>query len=385
MVFWIVIFLMGMFVAGYLLLAARSAQSGNISAFEYDQAYYTQRLVEIDRDLAAGVLDADGSGLAKAEEARKLIKAQQSSTANDQTIIVSGSRIPFIVIALFIPVFSLALYAMIGNPQFAATNLNTQNADNARDQSLAGQSLPELLKAAEKRLIEKPSDAQGWLVVAPVYLRIGRYDDAINAYQNVIKLLGRKPGFLVGLAEAMVLKADGVVTEEARLLFSEVVTLGPENISARFYLGLAAFQSGNVAQAKAIWESMTKDAKGDEPWFASVKARLAELENKNPTAIAPELEEEDLAIADGLDAQEQRALINEMVASLAGRLKTNPQNKKGWERLIRSYIVLGEKNKSVDAINTAMNNFPNDVEFIKKLEILKLEIEKSSGQAGATE
>src|ERR671929_61949 len=47
-----------------------------------------------------------------------------------------------------------------------------------------------IIGEAEARLREHPDDGKGWDVLAPVYLRQERYEDAIHAYTNAIRLLG---------------------------------------------------------------------------------------------------------------------------------------------------------------------------------------------------
>ena len=42
-----------------------------------------------------------------------------------------------------------------------------------------------------------------------------------------------------------------------------------------------------------------------------------------------------------------------MVAGLAARLKANPDDAAGWQRLIRAYAVLGDKDKARAALSDA--------------------------------
>ena len=46
-----------------------------------------------------------------------------------------------------------------------------------------------------------------------------------------------------------------------------------------------------------------------------------------------------------------------MVAGLAARLKDNPNDAPGWQRLIRAYSVLGERAQAQDALATARKTF----------------------------
>jgi cytochrome c-type biogenesis protein CcmH len=48
--------------------------------------------------------------------------------------------------------------------------------------------------------------------------------------------------------------------------------------------------------------------------------------------------------------EDRKAMIEGMVASLDARLRDNPGDAEGWQRLIRSYAVLGEAEAAADAV-----------------------------------
>ncbi|MCP5781387.1 hypothetical protein NL316_27620, partial [Klebsiella pneumoniae] len=77
------------------------------------------------------------------------------------------------------PLIAVALYGVLGSPElpgqpFAA---RTPNSEEALEKSPIGQ----LLARVEAHLAENPNDGRGWEVVAPVYMKLERYDDAAKA------------------------------------------------------------------------------------------------------------------------------------------------------------------------------------------------------------
>ena len=68
----------------------------------------------------------------------------------------------------------------------------------------------------EGHLAANPEDGRGWEVVAPVYLRAGRIDDAVKAYDRALRLLGESAARLSNYGEALVTRSDGAVSAEAR-------------------------------------------------------------------------------------------------------------------------------------------------------------------------
>ncbi len=56
-----------------------------------------------------------------------------------------------------------------------------------------------------------------------------------------------------------------------------------------------------------------------------------------------------------------------MVARLAARLKDNPNDAGGWQRLIRAYTVLGQRADALDALATARKTFAGRREVLDAL------------------
>ena len=68
-----------------------------------------------------------------------------------------------------------------------------------------------------------------------------------------------------------------------------------------------------------------------------------------PSEIIPGPTREDVEAASKMTGEDRMAFIRSMVERLADRLKDEPNDLKGWQRLARAYQVLGEKEKAEDA------------------------------------
>ena len=106
-----------------------------------------------------------------------------------------------------------------------------------------------LVAKVEEHLAAHPEDGRGWDVIAPVYLRLGRADDAARAFQNAIRLLGSTAERQTGLGEAILSAEGGIVTADARTAFEAAQRLDPAAPGPRFFLALAAEQEGEAAAA----------------------------------------------------------------------------------------------------------------------------------------
>ena len=60
--------------------------------------------------------------------------------------------------------------------------------------------------------------------------------------------------------------------------------------------------------------------------------------------------QEDVEAASKMTGEDRMAFIRSMVERLADRLKDEPNDLKGWQRLARAYQVLGEQEKAKHAL-----------------------------------
>jgi cytochrome c-type biogenesis protein CcmH len=201
-------------------------------------------------------------------------------------------------------------------------------------------------------------------VIAPVYMRVGRYQDAVKARSNALRLLGPTAEREADLGEALVAAANGVVTAEAKAAFDEAIRLDPTEASARFYQGLAAEQDGNPAEAARLWRALLADAPPNAQWSASVRQALERVE---PGGGGEAPQQGSAEQARGVPAGQEQ-MIRSMVERLAARLRQDGSDLDGWLRLVRSYGVLGDAEKERAARADARAAFTKDPEKLRRLE-----------------
>jgi cytochrome c-type biogenesis protein CcmH len=317
-----------------------------------EAAFYRAQLSEIDRDVDRGQLPPDEAAAARAEAARRLIAASAVAAPN----LAAGSsagrrRAAAIGILVAIPIVALGLYARFGRPDAPDAPLAARKADSAS---------PEAMDAAiakiEAHLAASPDDKRGWSVLAPVYMRLGRFDDAVGAYRQWLRLEGENGQLRADLGEALVAAADGIVTTEARETFDRAIVDTPGLPMARFYLALAAEQDGDTKKATQIYQSLLPEAKGRAPWMIGLRARLAALQGEAPAATeAPQAPS-----GSGGFSPDQQEMIKGMVERLATRLAQSGGSAEEWARLIRAYSVLHETDKVKDALASARKALGQD-------------------------
>jgi len=272
-------------------------------------------------------------------------------------------------VLVLVPVIAAATYLSFGSPHLPGQPLASRANTPAQDRSLEG-----LVAQVEAHLARNPEDGRGWEVVAPVYLRLGRFDDAVKARRNALRLNGANADREADLAEALLAAANGVITDEAKAGFERALARDATHVKARYFLGLAAEQDGDRAGAATIWRAMLKDAPPLAPWVPLVRQALARVD----ATPAPGPTQEDIAAAQSMAPDEQAAMVRGMVERLAARLKQDASDVEGWLRLVRAHTVLGDKERAREAANEARRAIGTDADKLRRLD----ELTKTLGLEG---
>jgi cytochrome c-type biogenesis protein CcmH len=334
-----------------------------------DVAVYRDQLDEIHRDQAAGLIGDSEAAAAQVEVSRRLIAAADAEAAAPQAApaaTITRRRRAIAVVALVVlPAGAIALYLAVGSPTLPGQPLASRGP--AEQQTIA-----QMVAQVEAHLAKNPDEGRGWEVVAPIYLRMGRYEDAVKARRMALKLNGETAERYAGLGEALTAAANGIVTAEALAAFKAAVALDGEHLKARFFLGLAAEQDGRAAEAVAIWRALLDGAPPDAPWAEFIRSELARVGGAPASApSAPGGPSEDQVIAAKDLSPEQRiAMIKGMVERLAERLGKDGSDIEGWLRLVRSYMVLGERERALAAAGDARRALAAEPDKLKRIDEL---------------
>jgi len=335
-----------------------------------DVAVYKDQLEEIERDQNCGLIAPPEADAARVEVSRRLIAAADTAARRDAPAGAASPRRRRVVAAsalVGMPVGAIAMYLAVGSPDLPGQPLATRVAQaHGGDQSIEA-----LFARVEQHLQQNPNDGRGWEVIAPIYMRLGRYDDAVKARRNALRLLGETAEREADLGEALVALENGVVTEEAKTAFDHALRIDPTDVTAQFYRGLAAEQDGRKNDAAQIWRALIAAAPPGAQWIPSVQRALARVQGPAPAAAPP--------AAGGSAAQND--MIRGMVERLAARLQQDGSDVDGWIRLVRSYTVLNEPEKARAAGADAHRALNGDADKLARLDAGLKEIAAQSAAA----
>ncbi|MFO1168726.1 MAG: c-type cytochrome biogenesis protein CcmI [Rhodoblastus sp.] len=369
MIFWLI--LLGMTLATLAYLALPFLTRGGDERRGDDVAVYRDQLAEIERDVVAGRIAPQEAEASRIEVSRRLLQAaeREKRAVGDTPAVARGRRtaaVAFTILAL--PAIAAAFYYRLGAPWEAVP----KPAVEAK--APAGMSLAEMISRVEAHVRDNPNDGRSYEVLAPVYMRIARFDDAIVAWRKTIEILGDTAIREAGLGEALVGKAQGEVTAEARAVFDKALAQDAGNVPARYYLALAAFQDGKREDARRMWTDMLTGAPPDAPWTAPIRRALAAMDaqdapkDESKDSAAPGPGAADIEAAAKMDQGQRNDFIRSMVARLADKLQQNGDDPEGWARLVKAYGVLGETARAEEATAQARKALGDNATKLAKFE-----------------
>jgi len=375
-----------------LILRGRAAEARDA----YNLAVYRDQLAEIERDVERGIIGPREAAAARSEIGRRILGLTPTATPTGAS---ATSLVIAAVAIMLVPFAAWTLYWDLGSPTQADQPLASRSGtagSTAAAKTDPHVDMEEAMRKLVAHLEAHPDDLEGWVLLARSDLDANRYQEAVDAYRHAVDLSGHKAELVGDWAEAQVLAAGGTVTPAAKEAFQGALS-DPENAPrSRYYLAFAKLQAGDAKGALQDWVDLEADSPADADWLPMLRRRIndtaqtagldpatlktsAGAPRKAPpaTAEAPgaapgasqgeanmpsnaQVNEVAKATA-GASPQDRQAMINGMVERLAQRLEQNPNDADGWARLARSYMVLNEPGKAVDAYAHATKLRPDDV------------------------
>lgn len=356
---------------------------------------FREQIRELDREVANGTISSEDASVTRAEIERRTLAAARGQRQVSMTGLSDRGRAFCIAIAVgWVAVGSALLYSSIGRPDLL-TNSETafvagsDSAATVTDNVQPLGEVNEMITRLADRLAREPGDLAGWQMLGWSYFKVGRYAEAADAYARAVSLAPKNGELLSLQAEALVNLNGGSVSEAALALVEKSLELDPSNPRATYFKGVSLDEAGDTAAAVDLWLTMLDNSSSEAVWLPDLKTHIREralaagidlgarAEALRPSDPAPEMSgptEADIAAAAEMTPDARQELVMGMVSGLAESLKQQPDNLEGWQRLIRSYAVLGNRSAADAAFADAMEAFRDQPEARSQLQSIAREV-----------
>jgi cytochrome c-type biogenesis protein CcmH len=345
----------------YYAGAARGVNAGQSDLDSPERRHLKAQLAEIEADRAIGRLGDEEAIAARAELAREALKLKSESGSKGG--VEAGARRAVTLLSIAATAILAGLtYSVLGSPDMPARPLAERTEEIAAEKATEGLSLTDAVAKIEAQLAQTPDDIRGWTVIAPAYMQLGRYADAEKALRKVIAAEGPTADRETDLGEALMMEKGGDATGEPMDLFRSAAVRDPAHVRSRYYMAGELTRIGRFVEAEAAWASLLALSKGGEAWVANAEAGLAFARNKGVMPTDPATGTPGGSLPD-------QSAIEGMVEGLSSRLDTSGGTIEEWTRLVRSRLVLDQKDLAQKAYDAARAAFP-DASVRTELDVL---------------
>lgn len=203
---------------------------------------------ELRAALAAGALDAAAHAEAMAELQRQVGDTDAPAPAAP----APPARRLAGALSLLVPLVAAGLYYHVGNPAALAVTAGAPQKSGPEHQVSAAD-VSTLIQGLSERMRREPANADGWYMLARSYTAIGRYHDAVQAYQRLAVLVPDDAAVLADYADVLATVQDGALAGRPEALVRQALALDPRNVKALVLAGSAAYERGDYAGAGARW------------------------------------------------------------------------------------------------------------------------------------
>ena len=351
---------------------------------------YRDQLLEVDRDLARGVLDEAEAERTRTEVSRRLLTADSNARAAATRAPQRVSRGVALVLAAALIAGAGGLYWELGAagygdvPRAERIAIAEERRANRPSQleaeadspefdsiSLAEPETAEILQALRAAAFERADEVQAWAYLAQVEASIGNMQRAARAQERTIALLGDTvtEADYVRLLDFLVIGTQGYVSPEAETITVRILQNNPESTPALYYAGLLYAQNDRPDRAFNFWRNVVENGDQNTMYWDFAAGQISDVaaqlgmdyalpDQRGPSA-------DDLAAAEDMTPEERQQMIQGMAGQLADRLASEGGPPQDWARLVSSLAVLGENETALTVLNEAETIFDADIQAVQ--------------------
>lgn len=356
MMFWILGAAMALVAAVIVVLPLWRRGGAQVGHTEGALAIFVDQLKEIEDERARGLISDDEAAAASVEIKRRMLTVEKQGGAR---MVSTGGALALMASAVLVPALAGGVYLLNGAPGLPSQPFAERADEREEDRRIA--ELTERLRA--RLLAEEDGGAtEGWVLLGQTYMRMGRYGDAVWAFERLEEREDVTAGILTQLAEALIAVDQGTVTVRANALLDRALAMDPLSPAGSYYKAQWLEQDGRPAKARELLMLRMRQEQSFQPWMESFLAqinRLGESLGEAPVTLADFVDmprgpsAEDVEAAGEMSEEDRGAFIRQMVSNLAERMKQEPENLDGWLQLGRAYSVLGERENALAAYRAA--------------------------------
>lgn len=262
------------------------------SRTETNTQIYRANLEKLQRQLDDELIDDAEYKTLKTELDHKLL--QDEEAAKQQLELRPRAKFWPILLSLLVVAISISLYFRIG-AYHKLSPAHPTSAGAPHGQMSQEQLVESQLAQLEQQTQAEPDNSEAWFNLGHTYISVGKFDEAIAAFDKVIAQLGERAEFIGPQAQALYYKNNQQMTPQVQAKIDQALALDPNDVSTLVLLGMHSYLNADYATAINHWQQVLNTNRPDIDREAlngainDAKQRLVEAGEPVPetTAAAP--------------------------------------------------------------------------------------------------
>lgn len=278
LLFWILAAVMTLGALAFVLVPLlRPRPAGGPSVVEANLEVLRSQRREIEADIANGTLPAEVRDEALAE----LVDRAQDDLQAPVAPAGAPARKPWLAAAaagIAVPAIAFGVYLAVGTP----TAVNPPVASHAN--GVDDKQIVAMVEALAQKVRERPDDAQGWSLLARSMGALGRFDEAVQAYEHLTKIATPDAAMLSDYADALGMSQGRSLAGRPYELARQALKLDPHYPKALALAGTAALDAGDYQAALGYWQSLAAELPAGSEDAARTEAVVQEVRDRAKAA-----------------------------------------------------------------------------------------------------
>jgi cytochrome c-type biogenesis protein CcmH len=251
---------------------------------------YEQSLVDLEGDLAEGLITAEECDKLKIELQRSFLRDMRDQDRRERANLQGSKLLPLLAL-LFIPVFSYSLYEIVGSARDLALpdileELRVVETPEAQEAALL-----KLAAFLQDRYERNSDDIQNGYMLGTLYLELQDFPAAISTFTLLADGMeeGMDKATVLGqLAQSMFLAADSEMTPSIRSVVDQALALNPNEYAVMSLLAMEALLNEDVMTALGYWRRQLLQLGAGSREAAVLRERITRVEALLPPGEMPD-------------------------------------------------------------------------------------------------
>ncbi len=242
---------------------------------------YHEHKAEIERDFEQGSIDEENHQYLVAELEKSLLLDMEGNKNADKEFDERQKHFTVlwpVTLSVFVLIFSFAVYMKTGayaklseTPQVNEANSHSQ-LDESQQMIVRVQKLQEQTQA-------EPENSDAWYSLGQGLVGLGDFDNALQAFDQVIRIEGEVADVYGAKAQAAYYKSEQKINEEVQSYIDKSLSIDPLDPSTNILLGMHNFVGQNYQSAITYWQKVV-DSGRDTVNIGAIQEAILEAKNR---------------------------------------------------------------------------------------------------------